>query len=582
MGTMTVIVSATSMDRKTLLGSESGGIRKDWRGKTSVALVYPNNYYLGMSNLGFQTVYALLNRFDDVVAERVFFPGALDTPAGSSYNRLIRSMESQRPLSDFDIVAFSIPFENDYPHILAILESAGIPKWSRERQEDSPLIIGGGVAFSLNPEPIAPFFDCIVIGEVEPVLSPFFEVYRRAADKTDFLEHVAREVVGVYVPILYDVAYGDNGTIAAFSPKKEGIPTKIQRSVVADLSFWDTCTTILTPHTEFASTFLVEIGRGCTHGCRFCAASYVYRPPRLRPSESLKQSLAMGADRASRIGLVGAAVSDLPQIEAVCNESLGQGVRISFSSLRADSINKEVIDILEKSGAKTVALAPDAGSARMRCVINKGITQENILSATELLVSHGIQNLKLYFMVGLPTETRADVKEIVDLCKRVKHRFLRISRGKKRIGNITVSLNCFVPKPHTPFQWTPFEEIRSLKEKIKFVKDGLKRVANVRVHADIPKWAYIQALLSRGDRRIAKLLEVVQQNNGNWAQSLKSYPFNPDFYVRRERPFDEVLPWDFINHGIKKSFLIKEYEMALQAKPSPNCQPGQCKICGVC
>jgi radical SAM superfamily enzyme YgiQ (UPF0313 family) len=491
-------------------------------------------------------------------------------------------MESQRPLSDFDIIAFSVPFENDYPNILAILESAGIPKWSWERKEVAPLIVGGGVAFFLNPEPIAPFVDCVVIGEVEPVLPPFLEVYRRAADKTDFLAHVAREVVGVYVPALYDVAYGDNETIATFRPKKRGVPAKIQRRVVADLSSCDTCTTILTPHTEFASTFLVEIGRGCAHGCRFCAAGYVYRPPRLRPSETLKQSLAMGTDRAARIGLVGAAVSDLPEIGAVCKEALGRGVRISFSSLRADSISREVVEVLEKSGDKTAALAPDAGPDRLSCVINKGITEEDLLGATELLVSHGIQNLKLYFMVGLPTETRADVKEIVDLCKKVKHRFLQISRGKKRLGDITVSLNCFVPKPHTPFQWTPFEDIRSLKEKMRLVKDGLKRVANVRVHADIPKWAYIQALLSRGDRRIAKLLEMVQQNNGNWAQSLKAYPFNPDFYVRRERPFDEILPWDFIDHGIKKSFLVKEYEMALQEKNSPVCQPGQCKICGVC
>jgi radical SAM superfamily enzyme YgiQ (UPF0313 family) len=290
----------------------------------------------------------------------------------------------------------------------------------------------------------------------------------------------------------------------------------------------------------------------------------------------------MGTDRAARIGLVGAAVSDLPEIGAVCKEALARGVRISFSSLRADSISREVVEVLEKSGDKTATLAPDAASDRLRCVINKGITEEDLLGATELLVSHGIQHLKLYFMVGLPTETRADVKEIVDLCKKVKHRFLQTSRGKKRLGDITVSLNCFVPKPHTPFQWTPFEDIRSLKEKIRLVKDGLKRVANVRVHADIPKWAYIQALLSRGDRRIAKLLEMVQQNNGNWAQSLKAYPFNPDFYVRRERALDEILPWDFIDHGIKKSFLVKEYEMALQGKRSPVCQPGQCKICGVC
>jgi radical SAM family uncharacterized protein len=570
------------MDRKTLLKAERGVIRKDWRGKIPVALVYPNHYYLGMSNLGFQTVYDLLNRVDDVVCERVFLPSDVDTKARSSGDRLIRSMESQRPLSDFEVIAFSIPFENDYPNILTILESGGVPKWSSEREEGSPLIIAGGVAVFLNPEPIAPFVDCFVIGEAETVLASFFEVYRESSDKADFLERVARKLQSVYVPALYEVTYDDDGTISSFRPKKKGVPHKIQRSVVTDLASCDTCTTILTPYTEFESAFLVEIGRGCSHGCRFCAAGYVYRPPRLRSSDALKESLATGTDRADRIGLVGAAVSDLPEIGSICKTALDRGVRISFSSLRADSISEEVADVLKKSRDKTATLAPDAGSERLRRVINKGITEENLLNATDLLVSRGIPNIKLYFMVGLPTETHDDVKEIVDLCKRVKHRFLKTSRGKKRIGNITVSLNCFVPKPHTPFQWTSFEEIRSLKEKIKLVKDGLKKVANVRVHADIPKWAYIQALLSRGDRRIAGLLEMVHHNNGNWAQSLKAFPLNPDFYVQRERGFDEVLPWDFIDHGIKKSFLIKDYERALQEKTSPVCQPGQCKVCGVC
>ncbi len=570
------------MDRKTLLKAERGVIRKDWRGKIPVALVYSNHYYLGMSNLGFQTVYELLNRFDDVVCERVFLPSDFDTKPRSSGDRLIRSMESQRPLSDFEIIAFSISFENDYPNILTILESAGIPKWAREREEGSPLIIAGGVTSFLNPEPIAPFVDCFVVGEAEPVLIPFLEIYRKASDKTDFLEHVAQKVAGVYVPALYDVAYGDDGTISAFRVKKKGVPDKITRAVVSDLSSCDTCTTILTPHTEFESSFLVEIGRGCSHGCRFCAAGYIYRPPRLRSSGALKQSLAIGTERADRIGLVGAAVSDLPEIGSICKGALDRRVRISFSSLRADSISEDVLEVLEKSGDKTATLAPDAGSERLRRVINKGITEEHILNAADLLVSHGIPNLKLYFMVGLPTETHDDVKEIVDLCKRVKHRFLKTSRGKKRIGHITVSLNCFVPKPHTPFQWVPFEETRSLKEKIRLVKDGLKKVANVRVHADIPKWAYIQALLSRGDRRIAGLLEMVHQNKGNWPQSLKAFPLNPDFYVRRERRFDEILPWDFIDHGIKKSFLLKEYERALQGKTAPVCQPGQCNVCGVC
>lgn len=564
------------MTNKELLAAESGTIRKEWVGKTRIALAYPNQYHVGMSNLGFHAIYRLLNDYEDVVCERVFLPEENGAAHGG-----IRSMESQRPLVDFDIVAFSISFENDYPNLLTLLEEAGIPRWSSERGTPHPLVIAGGVTGFLNPEPISPFVDCFLIGEAEPILEAFLDVYRRNSDKEKLLEALAVNVPGAYVPGLYDVAYNPDGTIAEFQPKR-GIPAKVRRVVVEDLSPWDTCSIILTQHATFRDTYLVEAGRGCPHGCRFCAAGFVYRPPRFRPKDALQNSLEKGALRSKRIGLMAAAVSDVPYIEELCRKALDSGVQLSFSSLRADCLTPEFLDILRRSNCKTVTIAPDAGSERMRRVINKGITDQDVLRAADLLVSAGILNLKLYFMIGLPTETMSDVEAIVDLCKQVKHRFLKASRTKKRIGQIIVSLNSFIPKPFTPFQWVPLEDVKILKAKIKQVKEGLRRVANIRVHADVPRWAYIQALLSRGDRRTAQLLVAAHENNGNWAKTLKASIINPDFYAYRERSLDEIFPWDFIDHGVNKAFLVEEYHKALREETTPPCDVGQCKACGVC
>ncbi len=562
--------------RKEFLAAERGTVRKEWTGKIRIALAYPNHYHVGMSNLGFHAIYHLLNNYEDIVCERVFLPENNGATHGG-----LRSMESQRPLGDFDIVAFSISFENDYPNLLTLLTEAGIPRWSSERDTPHPLIIAGGVTASLNPEPIAPFVDCFFVGEAEPILDIFLDVYRRHPDKQELLEALAERVPGIYVPVLYDVAYNADGTIAEFRPKR-GIPAKVQRVAVEDLSSWDTCSTILTPHTTFHDTYLIETGRGCPHGCRFCAAGFVYRPPRFRPKDSLRICLEKGAKHSNRIGLMATAVSDVPYIEELCQKALDQGVQLSFSSLRADRLTPEFVDILKQSGLKTATIAPDAGSERMRRVINKGITDQDVLRAADLLVGAGIPNLKLYFMIGLPTETMSDVEAIVALCKQVKHRFLKASRKTKRIGQINVSLNSFIPKPFTPFQWVRLEDVKALKAKIKHVKEGLKRIANVRVYADVPRWAYIQALLSRGDRRTAQLLSDAHENNGNWAKTLKASIINPDFYVYRERPLDEILPWDLIDHGINKAFLVEEYEKALREETSPPCDVGRCVACGVC
>jgi radical SAM superfamily enzyme YgiQ (UPF0313 family) len=423
--------------------------------------------------------------------------------------------------------------------------------------------------------------DCFLVGEAEPILDLFLDVYRKHSDKAALLKALAVNVPGVYVPGLYNVTYGSEGTIEEFRPRP-GVPEKVQRVAAEDLSSWDTCSTILTPHTTFSDTYLVEAARGCPHGCRFCAAGFVYRPPRFRPKDALKRCLEWGAVRSNRIGLMAAAVSDVPYVEEVCQSALDESLQLSFSSLRADRLTPELLSILRRSGLQTVSIAPETGSERLRRVINKGITEQDVLRATDLLVNAGIPNLKLYFMVGLPTETMSDVEAIVAFCKQIKHRFLKASRTTKRLGQITVSLNSFIPKPFTPFQWVPFENIKILKAKIKHVKDGLRRVANVRVHADVPRWAYIQALLSRGDRRVAQLLSAVHDNDGNWAKTLKASVINPDFYVYRERSLDEIFPWDFIDHGINKAFLIEEYHKALREETSPPCDVGRCVVCGVC
>jgi radical SAM superfamily enzyme YgiQ (UPF0313 family) len=534
-----------------------------------------------MSNLGFQVVYRLLNTIEGVRCERAFLPDDGTQPQGRTL-----TVESGKPLTDFDVIAFSVSFENDYPNILALLAAAGLPLQSCERSDTHPLVIAGGVACLLNPEPLAPFIDCFLIGEAEAMLEGFCDCLGEAGfpdrrEREPLLVACARQVRGAYIPRFYRPVHGQDGTLSSVDVLAD-VPPKIERTFLSDLSQAPACSGVLTPHTTFENTFLIEVGRGCPHGCRFCSAGYVYRPPRFRPLSLLQACLRQGAAATERIGLVGAAVADLPGIDELCRGAAAKDIRISFSSLRADALDDELLAALRRNRVKTATIAPDAGSERLRRVINKGLDEAAVLRAAERLVDNGIPNLKLYFMIGLPTETAEDIDAIVGLCKKIKHVFLRRSRGRKKIGNITVSLSCFVPKPVTPFQWAAMADVAALKNKIRAVKEGLKRVSNVRVHADVPRWAYIQALLSRGDRRVAGLLALAHKNRLNWPQSLKASPLNADFYVVRPREVEEILPWDFIDHGVEKSFLAREYGRALAGKPSPPCPMDDCRRCGIC
>jgi len=561
---------------KRYAAAEDGAVRKHARGKTRIALAYPNRYSVGMANLGLHAVYGLLNRYEDVVCERVFLPENDELAVGR-----LATFESGLPVAAVDLIAFSISFESDYSHLLTLLKLAGMPLHAADRDERHPLVMAGGVACFMNPEPIAAFVDGFLIGEAEAILPQFLQVFQPGVERRAMLKTIARSVAGAYVPRFYAAHYAADGTLSAWIPT-EDVPSRIVRPYVHDLSATATCSTVLTPHTALGGSLLVEVGRGCPHGCRFCSAGFVYRPPRFRTEAALAQTIEQGLARSDHIGLVGAAVSDLPGIASLCRRFSGPDVTLSFSSLRADALSPELLDALSRSRVKTATIAPEAGSERLRRVINKGIQEEDVLNAATALVAQGIPNLKLYFMVGLPTETNADVDAIVVLVKHIKHAFLKSSRTRGAIGTLTVSVSSFVPKPFTPFQWAAMAPTAELKARIKRIQAGLKRVPNVRVHSDLPRWAYIQALLARGDRRVADLLVRADAAGGNWAHALKTGPLNPDFYVLREREPEEILPWDFIDHRISKSYLLKDYRRALEGRPGVVCRVESCRLCGAC
>jgi radical SAM family uncharacterized protein len=553
---------------KGVLEKEKGAVQKPWGGKISICLLYPNSYHVGMSNLGFQTLYRILNADDDVVCERAFLPEPEDIQEYRNTQTPLFSLESQKPLSSFDILAFSISFENDFLNVLMLLELARIPLESRRRNGRYPWVMAGGVAVFLNPEPVSEFFDLFILGEAEEVMGEFLEVYRqtlsdkRRREKDDLLRNLAR-VEGVYVPRFYRVTHAEDGKIEMIDPEP-GFPRKVKRRWVSNLDQFPTQSTLFTPDTEFKEMALVEVNRGCPRRCRFCAACFVYHPFRNRSLLFLESISREALLKEHRIGLTGTAVSDHPRLLPLCQSILsGQG-GISLSSLRVDAITPSLVQCLREGKERTVAIAPEAGSERLRKVLKKGFSEEEILRSIDTLVENGLSQIKCYFLIGLPSETEEDVKGILSLAKRIRHQILSNQRNQNKRWRLVLSVNPFIPKPATPFQWVPLEEVAEMKKKLKMIQRGVQGEKGMEMIHDLPKWAYIQALLSRGDRRVGKILMATHRSQGNWNQALRETNINADFYVYRKRDLDEIFPWDFIDHGISKEQLKEEYFAAMK------------------
>lgn len=549
---------------QALLAQEQGTIRKDWGGCVSVALVYPNTYAVGMSNLGFQTIYWHLNQLPGVVCERVFLPDPEDLEELRRTGSEPFSLESKRPLRDFHLIGFSVTFEGDYINVLRLLTLGGIPLRAEARRGHDPLVLMGGVCAFSDPEPVAPFMDFIVVGEGEEIVGEIVEAYRQAgADRDRFLDAAGR-IPGLYVPSLYQVRHEGDGTIEEVRPAP-GVPATVTKRRLRDVDRFETISLVRTPNAEYGHMALLEVGKGCGRGCRFCLEGQVYRPVRHRSVDALGETVRRLAAESPRVGLVGACVSDYPWIGRLLERIEAEGLELSISSLRADSLTPELVAALARGGHRTLTVAPEAGTMRLRRVIRKEIADEQLFAACDLIRQHGIPNLKCYFMIGLPTETAEDVEAIADLARRMLER-LRVHDSQGRpFGRLTLSVSSFVPKPWTPFQWTAFDGAAPLQRKLEVIKRGVRRYANVRVLHENPREAELQALLARGDRRVAEFLELCAGLDGDWRRALREWSGDPGFYTTRVRSLEERLPWDHLEVGVKKSLLRREWERARAA-----------------
>jgi radical SAM superfamily enzyme YgiQ (UPF0313 family) len=588
MGRKSRLTAGVGGNRERLF-HEKGSIRKKWKNRVPIALVYPNKYSVGMSNLGFQLVYWLLNQDDAIVAERIFLPESATKPL---------SLESGRPLADFPLLFFSVSFEQDYQNLLMLLEMSGIPSLASERTGKSrvisamatggqPLVVAGGVATFMNPEPLAPFVDLFIIGEAEPILDSVMALLLHGLgrkNKLRLLEEIGANLAGCYTPELYQVTYASDGTLLSNSPREDyaTLPRRIKKVIKNSSANIAAHSIILTPRAEFSDLYMTELGRGCSRGCRFCAAGFIYRPPRLWQAQTIINAIDARPENTKRVGLLGMEMAHSEDVALIADYLSKQSCSLSFSSLRADIINSSLLELLGSSKLKSAAIAPDGGSERLRRVINKGITENDVLTAAEILAKKGIQNLKLYFMIGLPTESQADLDEMVDLIMKVKKEILTVGRSRGRLSTMTLSINCFIPKPWTPFQFHPMEKVAMLKQKLKFLRKKIAAEPNIRIKTESPEKAFYQAVLSRGDRRVGHALLSMVLTGCTWRQAFANENINPDYYALRQRGASEPVPWDIIDHGIERKYLWSEYQKALKEKTTIPCDTSQCKRCGVC
>lgn len=530
-------------------------------GQLSVCLVSPSRYRTGMSSLGFQTIYALLSESAEIRCERAFLPERDELEEYHRSGTPLLSLESQRPLGDFDLIAFSTSFEPDYLNIPIILNLSRLPLYSAERSGSHPLVIAGGAAFFINPEPVADFFDAICIGEGEDIIPNLITALLSPdlTGRTGLLAALSR-IPGIYVPSLYQPQY-DGDRLLRYDAAPEA-PLPVSRISACLEQHPPSSSQILTEDTEFGDMFLVEVSRGCPRGCRFCSSGFIYGTFRQQPYDHLVELVDKGLEYRNKVGLVGAAVSDYAEIGRLSRYIVDKGAKVSVSSLRIDRIDNDMLEALLASGHKTISLAPEGGSQRLRDLIRKNLTEEQILDVCEMLISRDILNLKLYVIIGLPTETEEDLNELIRLVEAIRERVIEQGRLNKRLGEITLSVNPFIPKPFTPFQWCGMEPIPSLERKVKLLESRLRPLSNVKFKIESLRESYLQALLSRGDRRLAPLLAAMAEG-GNLKKAARLCGIDTDRYVQRCIAGDETMPWSVIGTS-ETTVLRREYERALE------------------
>lgn len=547
------------------LAKEVGYVTKPHGDRLRVALAFPNTYWVGMSNLGFQTVYRLFNAEPDVVCERFFLPPKQEIGELSASRASLLTLESQTPVGEFDIIAFSVSFEWDYVNILTLLRLAGIPNYAAERTARHPLIVIGGAVTFVNPEPLALFADVIAAGEGEVLVPELVHAFAEAADRPALLRLLARER-GMYVPSFYEPQYAADGSLAGYSVRSSvDTPMPVRKAALKTTDAIDPpVTSIFTPDTEFGARFLVEVVRGCANLCRFCWAGYNYLPVRAFLTDRILQLAQEARQHAHRVGLVSIALCDHPDIERILAGLRDMGYAISPASLRLDDLTEPIVRILRESGERTITIAPETGSDRLRRVINKTVTNDEILDRADLIFSGGIENLKLYYMVGLPTETDEDLVAIRDLTLEIRERMLKYARPRGQIGRIVASVNPMVPKPGTAYQWLPMIGSSLVDQKIKRLRSLTSDIDNVFFNIKSERHSYYQALLSLGDRRVAATIEAAERNGQDWRAAVAETGLDADFFIFRDRTGDAVLPWDIIDGGMKASFFHSEYDKSLR------------------
>jgi radical SAM superfamily enzyme YgiQ (UPF0313 family) len=553
---------------RATLAREAGSIIKPHGDRLRIALAFPNTYFVGMSNLGLQTVYRLFNELDDVVCERVFLPPKQELQAQLASGVRLVTIESQTPVKDFDVFAFSVSFEWDYPNLLAMLRLAGMPVYASERQAGrDPLVLLGGAVTFVNPEPLAPFVDVVAAGEGEALVPAFVQQVRAATGRADLLYRLSGER-GFYVPSAWQPEYAPDGSLVTMhgDPSK-GVQGPVRKAAVKTTEFLDPPhTAVFTPDTEFGSRFLVEVVRGCANLCRFCWAGYNYLPVRAFPVERILALAEQARSHATRVGLVSIALCDHPDIDHMLERLAALGYSISPASLRLDDLTDSIVDRLVQSGERTITIAPETGSDRLRRVVNKTMTNDEILERADMLFGAGIESLKLYFMIGLPTETDDDLVATRDLTVQLRELMLKHARGRGRIGRIVGSVNPLIPKPGTAFQWMPMEDPAITDKKGKRLRSLLAGLDNVYFNIKSERHSFYQALLSLGDRRVAPVIEHVDRNGGNWKAAVEATGVDASFYIFRDRSRDAYLPWDVIDGGMKQHFFRGELDKALKAE----------------